>query len=228
MRVLSCDAQVHAVKRVSRASQIELLGGGGTDMGEGIAQALSLKPRPSVIVVLTDGFTPWPAGAPRGAKVIVGLLEGRPGAGLWMHIPPRRHGRRSSESVTRISTSHRLEFAPGGNFGVTVDVRQRLAPRVGSRRAITAAAARKRLDARSARWKPDVRAAGKTEDSLARTGPATSSAFPAAPDRDPLRALPSANLPLRNGGASPSEQRDDGDGRAPLTETRREGEPWPH
>jgi predicted metal-dependent peptidase len=87
VRVLSCDAQVHAVKRVSRASQIELLGGGGTDMGEGIAQALSLKPRPSVIVVLTDGFTPWPAGAPRGAKVIVGLLEGRPGAGLWMHIP---------------------------------------------------------------------------------------------------------------------------------------------
>ena len=47
VRVLSCDAQVHTVKRVSRASQIDLLGGGGTDMGEGITQALALRPRPS-------------------------------------------------------------------------------------------------------------------------------------------------------------------------------------
>jgi predicted metal-dependent peptidase len=77
VRVLSCDAQVHSVKRVSRASQIELLGGGGTDMGEGITQALSLRPRPSIVVVLTDGHTPWPIEEPKGAKVIVGLIEER-------------------------------------------------------------------------------------------------------------------------------------------------------
>ena len=93
VRVLACDAQVHSVKRVSRASQVELLGGGGTDMGAGIAQALALRPRPTIIVVLTDGFTPWPAEAPRGVKVVVGLLEGRRGrgAGPWMHggpVPP--------------------------------------------------------------------------------------------------------------------------------------------
>jgi predicted metal-dependent peptidase len=88
VRVLSCDAQVHSVKRVSRASQVELLGGGGTDMGAGITQALALRPRPSIIVVLTDGFTPWPAEAPRGAKVIVGVLEGRRGIGPWMHGGP--------------------------------------------------------------------------------------------------------------------------------------------
>jgi predicted metal-dependent peptidase len=87
VRVLSCDAQVHSVKRVSRASQVELLGGGGTDMGEGITQALTMRPRPSIIVVLTDGFTPWPVEAPRAAKVIVGLIEGRSG-GPWMHHPP--------------------------------------------------------------------------------------------------------------------------------------------
>jgi predicted metal-dependent peptidase len=87
VRVLSCDAQVHTVKRVSRASQVELLGGGGTDMGEGITQALALRPRPSIVVVLTDGFTPWPVEAPRAAKVIVGLIEGR-GGGPWMHHPP--------------------------------------------------------------------------------------------------------------------------------------------
>ncbi len=87
VRVLSCDAQVHTVKRVSRASQIELFGGGGTDMGEGIAQALGLRPRPSIVVVLTDGFTPWPTDAPARAKVIVGLIEGRHGM-PWMHHSP--------------------------------------------------------------------------------------------------------------------------------------------
>ena len=87
VRVLTCDAEVHSVKRVSRASQIELLGGGGTDMGTGITQALALRPRPSIVVVLTDGFTPWPSEAPRGAKVIVGLLEA-PGMRPWMHRIP--------------------------------------------------------------------------------------------------------------------------------------------
>lgn len=75
VRVLACDADVHVVRRVSRASQVELLGGGGTDMGEGIRRASLLRPRPSVVVVLTDGFTPWPDTPPRGLRVIVGLLE---------------------------------------------------------------------------------------------------------------------------------------------------------
>jgi predicted metal-dependent peptidase len=88
VRVLTCDAQVHSLKRVSRASQIELLGGGGTDMGEGITQALALRPRPTIVVVLTDGFTPWPTETPRGAKVIVGLMENRPGMGRWVHRIP--------------------------------------------------------------------------------------------------------------------------------------------
>ena len=62
-------------------------------MGEGIPQALTLKPRPSIVVVLTDGFTPWPEEPPRGARVIVGLIEAHRGAGPgfapWMHrIPP--------------------------------------------------------------------------------------------------------------------------------------------
>lgn len=103
VRVLTCDAQVHAVKRVSRASQIELLGGGGTDMGEGITQALALRPRPSIVVVLTDGFTPWPTEAPRGVKVIVGLMEGRRGMAGWMHRVPAPP---SWAKVVRISESN--------------------------------------------------------------------------------------------------------------------------
>lgn len=102
VRVLACGAEVHSIKRVSRASQVELLGGGGTDMGEGIAQALALRPRPSIVVVLTDGFTPWPAEAPRGVRVVVGLIEGRRGMAPWMHgaSPPP-----SWAKVVRISES---------------------------------------------------------------------------------------------------------------------------
>jgi hypothetical protein len=74
IRVLAVDTNVHAVRRVSRASQVELAGGGGTDMGVGIAAAAALRPRPSVIVVLTDGFTPWPDKPPKAVHVVVGLL----------------------------------------------------------------------------------------------------------------------------------------------------------
>jgi predicted metal-dependent peptidase len=78
VRVLAVDAAVHAVRRVSSARQVELVGGGGTDMGRGIAAAAALKPRPSVLVVLTDGLTPWPAEAPRAMRVVIGLLTGAP------------------------------------------------------------------------------------------------------------------------------------------------------
>lgn len=74
LRVLSCDAEVHAVRRVSRATQVQLLGGGGTDMGEGIRQAAGLRPKPDVIVVLTDGWTPWPEEPPRATRVIAGII----------------------------------------------------------------------------------------------------------------------------------------------------------
>lgn len=79
LRVLSCDAQVHSIQRVTTVRQIELYGGGGTSMVEGIASALALRPRPSVVVVLTDGYTPWPETEPRGARVVIGMV----GPGRW-------------------------------------------------------------------------------------------------------------------------------------------------
>jgi predicted metal-dependent peptidase len=75
LRLIACDAAVHGVQRVTAARQVELLGGGGTNMGEGIRAASELKPRPHAVVVLTDGYTPWPAEPPRGMHVIVGLLR---------------------------------------------------------------------------------------------------------------------------------------------------------
>lgn len=73
-RVISCDAAIQSVRRVTSASQVTLLGGGGTDMGVGIDKAAALWPRPDVVVVLTDGRTPWPPAGPRSARVVVGLL----------------------------------------------------------------------------------------------------------------------------------------------------------
>lgn len=86
VRVLAVDTAVHAVRRVSTASQVQLLGGGGTDMGAGIEAASSLRPKPSIVIVLTDGFTPWPDAPPKGIRVIVGLLA--QGIGLAPWSPP--------------------------------------------------------------------------------------------------------------------------------------------
>src|SRR5580765_8483582 len=84
VRVLACDTAVAPAQRVSSARQMELIGGGGTDMGAGIGAAAALRPRPAVTVVLTDGYTPWPAAAPKGMRVVVGLLgEGAPDAPPW-------------------------------------------------------------------------------------------------------------------------------------------------
>ena len=95
-RVLSCDATVHAVQRVSSARQIELIGGGGTDMAAGIDAAVAVRRRPAIVVVLTDGLTPWPARPPRGTAVVVGLLgEHPPAAPAWARsvtIPLLRPG----------------------------------------------------------------------------------------------------------------------------------------
>jgi predicted metal-dependent peptidase len=84
VRVLACDTAVAPAQRVSSARQVELIGGGGTNMGAGIGAAADLRPRPAVTVVLTDGYTPWPAAAPKGMRVVVGLLgEGAPDAPPW-------------------------------------------------------------------------------------------------------------------------------------------------
>jgi predicted metal-dependent peptidase len=84
VRVIACDAAAAPARRVSSARQVELAGGGGTDMGAGIAAAALLRPRPAITVVLTDGFTPWPEQPPRGMRVVVGLLgDDAPEAPGW-------------------------------------------------------------------------------------------------------------------------------------------------
>jgi predicted metal-dependent peptidase len=76
--VLACDAAVGAANRVRRVDEIELVGGGGTDMRVGISGAESSRPRPDVVVVFTDGLTPWPD-RPTRARLIVAVI-GEPSA----------------------------------------------------------------------------------------------------------------------------------------------------
>ncbi|GAA2024557.1 VWA-like domain-containing protein [Catenulispora yoronensis] len=71
--VYSCDAAVHTAQRVCQTEDIALVGGGGTDLRLGIRRAASRAPRPDVVVVLTDGDTPWPETEP-GCRVIAGLF----------------------------------------------------------------------------------------------------------------------------------------------------------
>lgn len=72
--VLSVDAEVHKCEKVFNAKQIKLMGGGGTDMGRGIQAAETLRPKPNIAVVLTDGITPWPQYPPKNIKVIIGIV----------------------------------------------------------------------------------------------------------------------------------------------------------
>jgi predicted metal-dependent peptidase len=85
--VLTVDAAVHTVQRVFDARQVKPVGGGGTDMRVGIDAALKLRPRPHVIVVLTDGYTPWGDVPVRGVKVVAGII-GNPNAEVpdWVSV----------------------------------------------------------------------------------------------------------------------------------------------
>lgn len=78
VRFTACDAAVNSKRTVfeGRAGNVfkRFTGGGGTDMRVGIAAAMASKPRPNMIVVLTDGETPWPSAKPPRCEVIVGLI----------------------------------------------------------------------------------------------------------------------------------------------------------
>ena len=76
VRVLSCDADVHRIEDVMSAHELHPTGGGGTDMGTGIAIACKLVPRPDLIIVITDGDTPWPDARPP-VPVIVAVTRHR-------------------------------------------------------------------------------------------------------------------------------------------------------
>ena len=72
VRVLSVDTIVHTDQHIHNTSQISLAGAGGTNMDAGIAAAAEAKP--DAIVVITDGWTPWPPTRPPGARCVIAAL----------------------------------------------------------------------------------------------------------------------------------------------------------
>ncbi len=72
--IYSVDAAVHTVAKVRRAQDAKLVGAGGTDLRIGLRAVELERPRPDVIIVFTDGDTPWPASPPPGAIVIAAIL----------------------------------------------------------------------------------------------------------------------------------------------------------
>jgi predicted metal-dependent peptidase len=75
LRVIACDARAYRAQQVRDLGAVRLEGGGGTDMGAGLDAAAALRPRPDLIIVLTDGYTPWRSAPPGGIRVVVGLMD---------------------------------------------------------------------------------------------------------------------------------------------------------
>lgn len=84
LQIFSVDVEAHHHPDVQNLIDIELVGGGGTDMRVGIDKALNLPKedrrfaQPNVVVVATDGYTPWPAFPPDdiGETAVIALLIG--------------------------------------------------------------------------------------------------------------------------------------------------------
>lgn len=68
-----CDAAVHSAKRVFKADQITIAGRGGTDMRIGVQAALDRPVKPHAVIILTDGYTPWPESV-YGVNIIAALV----------------------------------------------------------------------------------------------------------------------------------------------------------
>jgi len=77
--VACCDAVVHDVRRVFRATQVQLYGGGGTDIGVGLRWFTERRGAPvDLLVIVTDGHTPWPEEVPPFPVITIRVGDGMP------------------------------------------------------------------------------------------------------------------------------------------------------
>ena len=83
-RIICADTEMQASKRYSAFKQFEWVGGGGTDMGVAVTDAYKAD-KPSVIVLITDGLTPWPEKL--GCKLIIALVGNKLSASNRKDVP---------------------------------------------------------------------------------------------------------------------------------------------
>jgi predicted metal-dependent peptidase len=94
LSVYAADVDLHKLSGTP-SKRIELLGGGGTDMGAAVETVLHASPKPDLVVVITDGFTPWPEKRPVRPIIVVllptewGTPEPPPAWAKVIVIPPR-------------------------------------------------------------------------------------------------------------------------------------------
>jgi predicted metal-dependent peptidase len=60
LQVVCGDTQVQSAEKIFDPSKIKLAGRGGTDMRTLVTAAVEEKPEPDLILLVTDGWTPWP------------------------------------------------------------------------------------------------------------------------------------------------------------------------
>ena len=80
---LDVDAEVHGVQRIHSEKQAKLRGGGGTDMRVGIDRACELRPKPSLVVILSDGMTSW-GDVPPAVRCLAVVPKGASATPGWM------------------------------------------------------------------------------------------------------------------------------------------------
>jgi predicted metal-dependent peptidase len=77
--VACCDAAVHGVRKIFNPAQLQLLGGGGTDLAKGLQWFADRKSGPiDLLIIVTDCQTEWPADAPPFPVVTIRVGDGLP------------------------------------------------------------------------------------------------------------------------------------------------------
>jgi len=77
--VACCDTVVHDVKKVFTAAQLELYGGGGTDIGAGLRWFTERRSPPiDLLVIVSDCQTPWPEETPPFPVITIRVGDGAP------------------------------------------------------------------------------------------------------------------------------------------------------
>jgi predicted metal-dependent peptidase len=77
--VACCDTVVHDVRKVFAGAQLEMYGGGGTDIGAGLRWFTGQRRTPiDLLVIVSDCQTPWPHEAPPFPAITIRVGDGAP------------------------------------------------------------------------------------------------------------------------------------------------------
>jgi predicted metal-dependent peptidase len=76
--VACCDTAVHGVRKVFNAAQVQLYGGGGTDISAGLKWFTDRKGTIDLLVVVSDCHTAWPEDAPPFPVITIRVGDGVP------------------------------------------------------------------------------------------------------------------------------------------------------